>query len=725
MPAIPLHRPGQNCWRVEHSSFTAMIIDCANYYSAVHAAICKARKSVFVLGWDIDSRIELLRGDDAQTCNAPTRFFDLVTWKARRNPEIQFYLNRWDYTLYQAAEREGFSLLRWRLFSPPNVHYHLDNMHPIGACHHQKVVVIDDELAFVGGMDIAIGRWDGRSHHPKNANRVDPGGTYQPHTRHLFAPHHDVMMMVAGPAARTLGTLARDRWHAATGEELPAALQDNESDAKPPSWPEMIEPCFTQISLAIARTMPPMKEQAGIYEVEKLYLDQIAQAEHFIYMENQYFTSPEIAAALNRQLHAKPDLRVLLVSCHEPQGIMERKAMWGGRVLFHDVLMRGNVADRVIMAYPASREHGTTTTIRIHSKLMVVDDRFLHVGSSNINNRSLRLDSECDLSIEGTTEIMRHQIAVLRNDMIREHIGWPVEQIEHVVAGHDRFENFLLYRSESTQHLCRIDDEKYRYQSFMKQAIRLADPAEPFFAQTSPSGSDVREKKINERRWFMLGLLVVVCLGLVLLWKVTPLSHYATPYHIAPYFLRLRSSPWIYPAVIGIYVGGTLVFFPLTILVFATALAFSPLQALPLAFGGMLCSACVGYFLGRMASLRFLRFFAGRAADKICQYTKDGGVAGVTLLRMVPIAPLGIVDFSLGMARVPFLTYLMGTMLGLMPGIVAFTFLGHSLERLWHNLNAENISFVIAGLGGWAGVVVLSHIYIKRWRQRGQAGRAA
>ncbi|MGE3624076.1 MAG: VTT domain-containing protein [Bdellovibrionales bacterium] len=717
MSDILLHRPGQNCWRIETADFASVIVDCANYYRALHESICGARRSVFVLGWDIDSRIELLRGEEAEKAPAPGRFFDLVKWKALRNPEVQFYLNRWDYTLYQAGEREGLSHFRWRFFVPENIHFHLDNMHPVGGCHHQKVVVIDDELAFVGGIDIAIGRWDYRSHHPRNMKRMDPGGTYEPRTRHLFAPHHDIMMMVAGPIAPALGRIARERWRASTGQ-IPCALQTKLRPAvKPCVWPKEIKEQFTGVPIAISRTLPAFRGNPGVREIERLYIDEIARAENFIYMENQYFTSGEIALALNRQLLAKPGLRVMLVSCDEPQGIMERKAMWAGRVFFRDLLIQNDVADRVLMAYPLSRENGNEKSIRIHSKLTAIDDKILHIGSSNINNRSLWLDTECDLSIAAHTEGARRQIAAIRNDLLREHTGWTREQIEQVVDENRSPEKFLTYRSESRQHLCKIDDEKYRHQSFIKLAIRVGDPKEPFFfwQKSAAGGAASRSSRIGP---MLIALTVLAAiLALTLVWQFTPASEYVSPTHIAPLFAEIRSSAWAIPAVIAFYVVATLVFFPLTILVIATAITFSPLTAFLIAFGGTVSSACVGFVLGRMAGPRSLRFLAGRAAGKISRFTQDGGIVGVTLLRMVPIAPLGVVDFSLGMAKVPFLTYLAGTIFGITPGLMAFTLLGHSLGRLWQNLNGKNMAILAGGVGVWILVVAMSHYFVKKWRQ--------
>src|ERR1700749_121532 len=81
--------PGRNCWRENVASQASLLVDYANYYRAVYESICKARRSVFILGWDIESRIELVRGADLQEAKCPVTVLELVNWKARQNPDIR------------------------------------------------------------------------------------------------------------------------------------------------------------------------------------------------------------------------------------------------------------------------------------------------------------------------------------------------------------------------------------------------------------------------------------------------------------------------------------------------------------------------------------------------------------------------------------------------------------------------------------------------------------
>ena len=98
---------------------------------------------------------------------------------------------------------------------PRGVRFGFDDHHPVGASHHQKIVVVDDQLAFCGGIDLTGHRWDTSAHRPDEPARKTPLGK-------AYGPYHEVQAMVTGPAAASLGVLARDRWRALGAERMPS-----------------------------------------------------------------------------------------------------------------------------------------------------------------------------------------------------------------------------------------------------------------------------------------------------------------------------------------------------------------------------------------------------------------------------------------------------------------------------------------------------------------------
>ncbi|GJE04700.1 Cardiolipin synthase B [Methylobacterium isbiliense] len=154
------------------------------------------------------------------------------------------------------------------------IHLRLDSVHPLGACHHQKIAVIDDALAFCGGIDLTVGRWDTPEHRDEDRRRASPWGFAQP-------PWHDATAAVDGEAAQSLAELARERWESATGERLPPLSERHAI------WPQTLQTTFHDVNVGIVRTQPKSDGQTEVREVEALTLAAIARAHRFIYVESQ------------------------------------------------------------------------------------------------------------------------------------------------------------------------------------------------------------------------------------------------------------------------------------------------------------------------------------------------------------------------------------------------------------------------------------------------------
>src|SRR5688572_13024597 len=241
-----LLRPGRNAWRVAHADRAAMLVDAAAYFGALRQAMIQAKHTIYILGWDVDSRAPLCGPSGEVDDGLPRDLGPLLSALAGRNPELQIKILLWDYSLFFTGEREvmpAFSL-RWRM--PPQIDLCLDDAIPLGSSHHQKIVIIDECLAFSGGLDLTIRRWDNCDHDPCNCNRVDPAGK-------AYRPFHDIQMIVDGAAAKVLAELARDRWKHAAFEALPDIACTADHDP----WPENLEPEFRDVEIGIARTEPP------------------------------------------------------------------------------------------------------------------------------------------------------------------------------------------------------------------------------------------------------------------------------------------------------------------------------------------------------------------------------------------------------------------------------------------------------------------------------------
>ena len=169
-------QPGRNVWRVEHAERAAVLIDAGAFFGAVRAALLQAQALVFIIGWDLDSRTRLVGEDCAAHDGWPVTLREFLVRLVRERPDLTVYLLAWDFAVLYALEREPFPSLKLGWNTPARIRFRLDNALPVGASHHQKIIVVDDALAFSGGLDLTIRRWDTCRHDIDNPHRCDPAG---------------------------------------------------------------------------------------------------------------------------------------------------------------------------------------------------------------------------------------------------------------------------------------------------------------------------------------------------------------------------------------------------------------------------------------------------------------------------------------------------------------------------------------------------------------------
>jgi len=407
-----LLRPGENCWRVEAAGRFAFIFDGADYFVALRRALLKARHSILLVGWDFDTRIALGDSNDG----GPERLGDFILWLADRRPSLEIRLLRWDTGAFKAMLRGNtlWTILRWK--AHPRITLKLDARHPLAGSHHQKIVAIDDSIAFCGGIDITMQRWDTREHLDDDPRRIGPGGRPE-------GPWHDATSAFDGDAARAVGDLARARWLAATGQALRPCEECHDC------WPEGLEPTFTDMRLGIARTIPRMDGVEPVHEIEAAWVDMIRCAKRWIYAESQYFASRRIAHAIAGRLSEEDPPEIVIVTPQAVDGWLEPLAMDTARAKLVQALRRIDRHGRLRIFHPQT---AGGTPIYVHAKVMVVDGRVLRVGSSNFNNRSMRLDTECDVILsvdEPGNAGLSDGITALRDDLLAEHLGVAPEAV--------------------------------------------------------------------------------------------------------------------------------------------------------------------------------------------------------------------------------------------------------------------------------------------------------
>jgi phospholipase D1/2 len=402
-----IFQPGRNCWRVARADRLALIVDAADYFRVLRGVMAASKRELLMIGWDFDFEIEMLPGESGPEGLAPdglpNRVGPFLEALVEREARLHIHMLKWNGAALVAPGRV-LPALALKVFGDDRIHFALDGRHPFGACHHQKIVVADDAFAFCGGIDVTENRWDTSEHPPSDPRRVRKDGS-------SAVPWHDATTAMTGPAAATLAELARGRWLRATGDEL-----DRPEAVPPVVWPADLPVAATDVDVAIARTEPSFEGAPPVDEIERLCIDGIARAREVIYIESQYFAAETICKALEARLREADGPEIVVIN---PQAALKRLEDEAMHVLRGRMLMRLRAADpggRFRMFHPVTI---AGEPIYVHAKILIVDDSLLRIGSSNLNDRSLGFDTECDVAFEGDAEA----IAEFRTRLLCEHLS--------------------------------------------------------------------------------------------------------------------------------------------------------------------------------------------------------------------------------------------------------------------------------------------------------------
>ena len=238
-----LLREGDTCWRVARADRSALLVDMESYFKAAKAAMQAARHSIYFLNWAFEQDT-LLEPEPGGGGPDGDRIGNFLKALADANHQLDVRILCWNSAMPVAATQRFFPFADRRAFVGSRVRFVLDGKLPVGACHHQKMLVIDGVVAFCGGGDIGPDRWDTPAHKDH-----DPRREKTRRDNKCFDSRHEVMGIVDGEAASALGEVFRERWTRATGETVPPA-----PDAAAPIWPTDVTPDFHGASIGISRT---------------------------------------------------------------------------------------------------------------------------------------------------------------------------------------------------------------------------------------------------------------------------------------------------------------------------------------------------------------------------------------------------------------------------------------------------------------------------------------
>ncbi|RKQ91241.1 phosphatidylserine/phosphatidylglycerophosphate/cardiolipin synthase-like enzyme [Solirubrobacter pauli] len=354
-------------WATQHAApprpgnAMEVLIDGANALPRMAEAIRGARRHVHVCSWHLEPDF-----DPGPRKSTPVR--DLLADVAERVPVRVIVWAGAPVPVFQ-PRRAAVRAARERLVRGTKIQCQLDACTRLMHCHHEKLVIVDDELAFVGGIDLttlAGDRYDSNDH---------------PH-KHEQIGWHDATALLRGPIVRDVAAHFAMRWEATADEAL--------------ALPEDVPPAG-DTTVQFTRTVPEGAYKVlprGEFSVLETYVRALRSAQRLIYLENQFLWSPEIVHILEAKLRRppSPDFRVVVLLPHKANNGQDDTRGMLGRLVEAD-----GGRNQFLAATIMSRSGERSGPLYVHAKIGIVDDEWLAIGSANLNEHSLFNDTEVDV----------------------------------------------------------------------------------------------------------------------------------------------------------------------------------------------------------------------------------------------------------------------------------------------------------------------------------------
>jgi len=427
-----------------------------------------------------------------------------------------------------------------------------------------------------------------------------------------------------------------------------------------------------------------------------------------LYIENQYFTSRTVVKALERRLREPDGPEILMVLPRDCPGWLEEGTMGLLRARLLERLESADDHGHFRACYPVT---APDRPIHVHSKVLVADNRIARVGSSNLSNRSMGLDTECDVAIEALGDDgVADVIASFRNRLLAEHLGTAESSIQSTLDSEGTLAAVLDRFGGGDRTLRPIEPDVTGWDALVPDDT-IVDPEEPEVPKRIVEefvNDDIRETTRNP--WMRILVVLAILLALAAVWRWTPLQEWIEPETLAEWADGLRGHPSAPFSVTAVYVVASLIMLPITGLILVTAITFAPWPAIGYSLLGSVVAGIVGFAIGHVLARDTVRQLAGPRLNRVSKLLGRGGVVAVVALRILPVAPFTIVNIIAGASHIRWRNFIFGTALGLTPGIMAINLFKSQAERAIEEPGPASFLF----LGGVVVLIVLGISWARR-----------
>jgi uncharacterized membrane protein YdjX (TVP38/TMEM64 family) len=349
----------------------------------------------------------------------------------------------------------------------------------------------------------------------------------------------------------------------------------------------------------------------------------------------------------------------------------------------------------------------------LHSKLMIIDDEVLRIGSANFSNRSMGLDTECDAAIEahGDERIAR-VIRGFRNELLAEHLDSTAEKVDAAIdaAGGSVSGGIeaLWGDGRSLRKYERLDDVS----EALVTVASVADPEQPVSLDAMIARLPPEERAAARRpRWILPVAVLAIACALTAMWRYTPLAAWTNADRAIAWAADFSNLWWAPLLVILAYTPACVVLFPRAFITLLAVAAFGAWHGLAYAMCGILLACGLTYYVGMKMNRQTVRRLARGRLTRMSQIMRHRGVVAMTAVRLVPLAPFAVVNVVAGAIHLRFRDFMIGSALGILPGTLVATVFGDQLVSGLKDPRSINLWLV----GALVIALVVGTRIVRRW----------